>query len=157
MPLSDEEAIRRELRAIIEETGSHGKAAKLLRVSRPTVTDFLNGGGLGPKMLAAVLHRSGKTLRELTHGTGPPAPVRRSITPAPSSSIRQSSREIPLPPIPPNRQQAIELLNGRGHSPDRIAIAIALAAFDSGLAAGEDPPVAWRIDAARIRLAESTG
>jgi hypothetical protein len=157
MPLSDEEAIRRELRAIIAEAGSHGKAAQLLRLSQPTVTDFLNGGGLGPKMLAAILRHSGKTLRELTRETDAPIVAHRSVTPVPNSVVRESSREIPLPPVPPNRQQAIELLAGRGHSSDRIAIAMALAAFDAGLSASDDPPVAWWIDAARIRLVESTG
>jgi predicted transcriptional regulator len=156
VPLTDAEAIRRELIAIIEKVGSQNKTAKLLGLSQPSVTDFMNGGGLGPKMLAAVLRESGKSLNQLTHSNHREAvqPTNElTPTPMPSSALRFGHTALPLPEPPANRQRALELLVERGFDQDEVAEEMALAALDARLAPCEDRPVAWWVDMVRVGMA----
>lgn len=164
MALSTEEAVRKEVRSLLAATGSQRQLAKRLRISQASVSDFLAGGGIGEKMLEAVLRETGKTLRELTHGPQPIAhvvdirPGRRSFTPTPtpSSSLRSAGVRMDMPEMPANRERAIELMVTRGFERSVVDEEMAVAAMDAGLSPFEDRPVSWWIAAARTRL-ESRG
>lgn len=148
-----EEAVRAELRKIVEEKGSYRKAGEVIGIAESTISNFLNmKQGLGQKMLEAILRRTGKTIAELT-GT------KKEVlepTPAPSSSYRLAGKSVD-PLTPPNRGRAYALLEARGVERRVLDEELALAAFDAGLAPCEDRPISWWLDSMRERLANRSG
>jgi hypothetical protein len=153
VPTTLESAIRAELWKIVGESDSMRKAATSLGLAESTVSDFLNEKmGLGPKMLEAVLRRTGKTISEIT-GT-----KRETFegTPIPSSSYRVAGKSMD-PQSPPNRTRALALLESRGIERSVLDEELALIAFDAGLSPCEDRPISWWLDSLRERLSARSG
>lgn len=163
MAVSTEDALRREVRRLIAECGSQRRLSTRLRISQASISDFLHGGGVGSKMLEAVLRETGKSVSDLlgVSSSQPqatssplPLPIQRNLTPtpAPSSTLRASGIRMDLPDPPRNRERAIEILVSRGFERSRVDEEMAVAAMDAGLSPFEDRPVGWWIEVARSRI-----
>jgi transcriptional regulator with XRE-family HTH domain len=62
---SELESARALARRIVDEAGSQTAAVAALGVSKAALSDFLNGGSVGMKLIAAIAHVAGRTIDEV--------------------------------------------------------------------------------------------